>query len=109
MSRPQIKGLAIRDDGMLYPATPRVLAQSNFRPYHGDPKASLEERLDYLSGNFGVDKKKIEIAQGKFDLNAASKEELLDFAMDEYGVKLDARKNIIHIREEVKRLATQHA
>lgn len=47
---PQGNGLAIRDDGILVPATPGILALPNVKPYHGDPNWSLQQRLDWLAG-----------------------------------------------------------
>lgn len=43
-------GLAIRDDGVLVPATPAILRLPNVKPYHGDPAWTLAQRLDWLAG-----------------------------------------------------------
>lgn len=96
------RGLAIRDDGMLYPATDNVLRQQNFRPYHGDPHAPLEERLAYLNGRFApsATKGQVDAELGAFNIATATKEELIEFIENEYGTRLDGRKPIDKLRNE---------
>lgn len=81
-------GLAIRDDGTLVPSTPRILAQPNIRPYHGDPRATLQERLRYLAGF--VQRRPV-IGLEPFNMRTATKEQIIQFMDEEYGVQLDAR------------------
>lgn len=98
-------GLAIRDDGTLVPSTPRILAQPNIRPYHGDPRATLQERLRYLAGF--VQRRPV-VGLEPFNMRKATKEEILQFMDEEYGVQLDARGDedtvraaaVAHIRAE---------
>lgn len=107
MKRPN--GLAIRDDGMLFPATDGVLRQANFRPYHGDPMASLEDRLRYLNGQYGSTMSRAAVAAeaGVFNIATAEKDDLLAFVATEYGIVLDGRKSIDGLRNEAIKLAME--
>ncbi len=99
--------LLIRDDGMLYPNTPRTRAQAGFWPYHGNPRASLKERMEYLEGRYvGVGNAAAAAETGVFDVEMATKAELLEHALTEFGKKLDARKSEAALRQEIKGLAT---
>lgn len=93
-------GWAIRDDGMLYPAYDSVLRQQNYRPYHGDVNASLEQRLRYLQGFSEGTAAKEAAEKGVFNIATAEKEDLIDFMLDEYGHQLDSRKTIEKMRTE---------
>jgi len=93
--------LAIRDDGLLYLGTPKILRQGNYRPYHGDPYASLEERLRWLRGGDQVaTAAQVAADQGVFDIGGADKGELLEFVFNETGKKLDSRKSLATLRLE---------
>lgn len=99
----------IRDDGVLYPNVPLLAKKQRFRPYHGDPNASLEERQKYLSG-FGQQKRQVIIPDNfvepePFDIGKASRDELAAFAMSEYGVALDPSQHLGSLRAKVARLA----
>lgn len=98
--------LLIRDDGMLYPNVPLVAKKNNFRPYHGDPKASLEERMAYLQG-FGQQRRKVVFEQPEeaFELGKATADEIVAFAMQEYGAALDPSTPIDTLRAECYRLS----
>ena len=95
--------LLIRDDGMLYPNTKLVAKNPRFRPYHGNPHATLEERMRYLQG-LGP-RTKVVFEQPVFDIGKADKDQLVAFAMDEYGAVLDPSKPINKLRQEVAKLA----
>jgi hypothetical protein len=101
----KVSGLAIRDDGMLFPATDKVLRLHEFRPYHGDPNATLPQRLAYLRGQQASQATQISIETGAFDIGTASKEELAEFALTEYGVQLDTRRDIGLLRADVAALS----
>lgn len=94
-------GLAIRDDGMLFPYHKGIQRLADFRPYRGDPDASLAERLAYLNGETAAIKAKVDIETGAFDIGTATKEQLADFALNEYGAQLDTRKALGILRAEV--------
>lgn len=100
--------LLIRDDGMLYQNTKLVAKLKNFRPYYGDPRATLEERLRWLRGEntkFNRQEVKEELDPATFDIGKAAKADLIEFASQEFGVKLDSRKAIAELRQEVFKLA----
>lgn len=98
--------MLIRDDGMLYPNTPLVRRNPRFRPYHGDPRASLADRMRYLAG-LGARRAVVftEEPEAPFDLGKATVEELLVFAQDQFGVVLDPNKPVKALRQEVYRLS----
>lgn len=99
--------LLIRDDGMLFPNVPLVAKKPNFRPYRGDPKASLEDRLAYLQG-FGQRRRvnyDPSVEEEPFDLTKASADEIIAFAMEEYGAALDAETPLPELRAECYRLS----
>lgn len=93
-------GWAIRDDGMLYPAYDSVLRQPNYRPYHGDVNASLEDRMRYLQGFTDGRQAKVDAEQGVFNIATADKDALIDFMLDEYAHQLDGRKSVDKLRSE---------
>lgn len=98
--------LLIREDGVLYPNMPLVAKKSNFRPYHGDPKASLEDRMRYLQG-LGA-KRQVTYnpePDEPFDIGAADLDSLMNFAQEQYGAVLDPAKPLKKLREEVYRLS----
>lgn len=107
MRRERVGGKwAIRDDGLVMPATARILALPTYRPYHGDPKASLEERMAYLRGEDTALTRGIKAEAGTFVISTATKDELIDFAMTDYGKTLDPRKDINMLRAEVQALVS---
>lgn len=93
-------GVAIRDDGMLYPAIDSVLRKANYRPYHGDLKASLEERMRYLQGFSQRNAALAAAEKGEFNIATAEKDDLIDFVLNEFGKQLDGRKTIDKLRTE---------
>lgn len=98
--RPTPKTFAIRDDGMLYPAFDSVLRNPRYRPYHGDPNASLEQRLAYLRGENARNSAKEDAERGVFNITTAEKDELIEFMLDEYGFQLDSRLSIEKLRSQ---------
>lgn len=93
--------LLIRDDGMLYPNTKLVAKNPRFRPYHGDPKANLQDRLRFLQGFAG--KRDVVFTQPDepFDIGQADADALAAFAMEQYGAVLDPAKPIGVLRKQV--------
>lgn len=99
----------IRDDGMIVPNVPLVAKKSNFRPYHGDIKASIEDRMRYLQ-NLGSKRRVINTAQAAdddapFDIAKASKGDLITFAQDQFGEILDPALHLNKMRAIVGKLA----
>lgn len=93
-------GVAIRDDGMLYPAIDSVLRNPRYRPYHGDIKAPLEERMRYLQGFTQRNAALMSAEKGEFNIATAEKDDLIDFVLNEFGRQLDGRKTIDKLRTE---------
>jgi len=98
--------LLIRDDGMLYPNVPKVRERSGtkFRPYHGDPKATLEQRKRYLLGLAPA--RPVAFTEPEpFDIGKADADELVQFAQEQYGELLDPSKPVKFLREAVLQLS----
>lgn len=94
--------LLIRDDGMLFPNVPLVAKKSNFRVYQGDPKATLKDRLQYLKmGGLRKAPQLVNVEPPPFDVGKATKDEILLFARDEFGLELDPNKPVARLREDL--------
>lgn len=99
--------LLIRDDGMLFPNVPLIAKKKNFRPYHGNPNATLEERMAYLAGRAG---RRVMASMPfeddePFDISTADRNALIDFAEAEYGEIMDPELSTKEIKVRVARLA----
>lgn len=99
----------IRDDGMIFPNVPLIAKKQNFRPYHGDPGAPLPERMKYLQG-FSMQRRRVVMSSPvvepePFDIAKATKEELIEFAMEEYSHPIDPDTHLNKVRAEVAKLA----
>lgn len=101
------------EDGRLMPNVPRIRAKPNYVIYSGSPKDNLETRMLWLQSmgrrpgarrvvNTVLD------SDEAFDVGKATKEQLRDFAMQEYMVELNMGKDIKELRREVVSLAKQH-
>lgn len=100
--------LLIRDDGMLFPNVELVARKQNFRPYTGDPKATLEQRRQWLkTGGAGFAGRQVNYSAepAPFELGKASALEIVAFALEEYGIVLDAQKPINELREDCYRIS----
>ncbi len=98
--------LLIRDDGVLFPNVPLVAKKQNFRVYTGNPRASLKERLQYVKmGGLRRIPELVNTEPPPFDVGKATKEEILVFAVEEFGVSLDETKPLARLREDLVALA----
>lgn len=95
----------IRDDGMLYPNVPLVAKNPRYRPYHGDPKATLKQRLDWLAGVQAPQRRKVVLEPEPFNLSHATAEEIVAFALEEFGAALDPETPLKLLREQCFNLA----
>ena len=96
----------IRTDGMIFPNVPLIAKKPNFRPYRGDPGAPLEERLAYVQGLPGRRRVVVDAAEPEpFNITKATKDELVQFAMDEYSEPIDPEAHINKVRAVVCTLA----
>ena len=109
-------------DGRLMPNVPEILAHPDYRPYTGNYKASLDERMAYLrSGGFGApgrravvmpaveDEAHAPVADEPFDIAKASRQELVDFALEQWQESLDPATHLTTLRAQVAKLAKLHA
>ena len=96
------------EDGRLMPNAPNIRALQGYRVYHGDPKADLKTRMAYLRSD-GHGKHNTPVVSADdvqpFDVSKASKEELIAFAMNEYGAALDVAADLRTMRKKVMELA----
>lgn len=99
----------IRDDGVIFPNVPLIARKQNFRPYHGDINASLEERMNFLKGLSSrrrvINTAAVADDQEPFDIAKASKDELIKFAEEEFGELIDPATHLNKIRSMVAKLA----
>ena len=95
----------IRDDGMLYPNVPLVAKNPRYRPYHGDPKANLQQRLDWLAGVQAPQRRRVVMEPEPFNLSEATADEIVSFALEEFGAALDPDTPIKKLREQCFNLA----
>jgi len=94
-----------QDDGRLFPNVPLVAKNPKYRPYHGDPKASLAERMAFLAGHTSSARRRVVLDPEPFNLSKATADEIVAFAMEEYGAALDADKPIDELRAECYQLS----
>jgi len=104
------QGLVIHSvDGRLYPGFPGALMLPEYRPYHGDPKATHAERMRYLQGFQQEQDRAVLLEKNEFNIMKASREDLITYMLDEYGVRLDVREgDLLKLRikamEEISRI-----
>lgn len=120
------------DDGRLVPNVPRLggkeavrdangrIVQSaipphpKYRVWRGDPKAPRAERLRILKEGLSIetapviDATFVASAEAAFDISTASAEDLVAFANEQYGTKLNANTPVHLLRGKVKALALKH-
>lgn len=99
----------IRDDGMLMPNVPGIAKKNNYRPYHGALDATLEQRMEYLRG-FGGRQRRAVVASAPvevepLDISKATKAELIAFAEEEFGYTIDPDDHLNKVRSAVAKLA----
>jgi hypothetical protein len=100
-------------DGMLVMANSMAQQHSMgvLRPYHGPLNATHEQRLLYLRGynpeTGGTVKEAIEA--GKFDIDSASRGDLIEYASDEFGADLGGIKTRREVYEAVLKLREKNA
>lgn len=98
-------------DGRLLPNVPNLRAHSNYRVYTGDPKASAQERLRFLSVAGHRPRVVDSEVSGEqpppppFDIAKAGRDELVEFAASQYGAALDPGAHLNALRAQVRALA----
>jgi hypothetical protein len=96
-------------DAWLIPNTELTRKAEDFVEYHGDPKATLEERKQYIATLGRAGKRRVIVTPDKpFEIAKASREELVTFAFNEYGATLNPEAHLASLRAEVRKLAVAH-
>ena len=102
---PNMPFLIHRTDGRLMPNTPLMRKHKSLVPYTGSVKASLEERMRYLATGSS---RRVTLAPPQeeevFDIGTATKEEILDFALAEYGQQLNEKAPVHILRGQLNKL-----
>lgn len=96
------------DDLRLMPNTPRLRVHAKYRVYSGPIDASKADRQRWLDGALRhLPRKVINSAADEppFDIGTASKDDLVTFAMENFGTQLEFNKPLKALREEVLKLA----
>jgi hypothetical protein len=93
--------IAIRGDG-----TPAHPANPDYRPYTGSLKATLAERMAFISSSIGGSRTRLINSEPDeepktFDLGKATKDEIITFAFSEFGLVLDEGTDIRTLRKQV--------
>lgn len=101
-------------DGRLIANVKNVRDNINYRPYRGNPNASLEERMAYISSSLvtGGRARVINTSdedQEVFDLGKATKPELIAFALKEFNTPLSEGSDIRTLRKQVQALSERAA
>jgi len=94
-------------NGRLMPNTPKLRLHKDYRVYTGSLDASLPDRMRWLEGISKMAPVKVVNSRGaedSFDLGAATKEDIITFAFEQYGSVLDGSKDIRVLRKEVMKL-----
>jgi hypothetical protein len=96
------------DDGRLMPNTPRLRILPNYRVYGGDINAALPERMKWLKSALRAHPKAIvnsKAEEDTFDVGTASVDDLIVFAVENFGASLNPKHPLKNLRAEVMRLA----
>lgn len=92
-------------DGRLIPHVKNIAGLHEYRPYRGDPKASLEDRMRYVAANLStrrvINSAAEEAEKEPVDIGKMEKTELIAFAFDEYGLALDPAMDVRTLRKNV--------
>ena len=99
-------------DGRLMPNTPRLRIHKDYRVYTGPIDASEPDRMKWVAG--ALKQRAAVVTNSRadediFDLGAASKDDILVFANENYGKVLDPQTDIRTLRKIVMQLAEQAA
>lgn len=93
-----------RVNGRLLPNVERLRTHKDMIPYMGNKHASLEERMRYLrtgGQRRGVVATQAIEAPPPFDVSTATKEDMIAFAADEFGLELNPKAPIHIMRNQI--------
>ena len=111
---PRLGGKAAVKDANGRTVDPAIPPHPKYRVWRGDPKASRAERLRILNEGMRIeaapviDPAFVASTEAAFDISTASAEELVAFANEQYGTKLNANTPVHLLRGKVKALAVKH-
>jgi hypothetical protein len=92
-------------DGRLLPNSINVRANPDYRPYTGSLKATLEERMVYINSSISGSRTRVVDSSAEeaptFDLGKASKDEVIAFAFQEFGMVLSENTDIRTLRKQI--------
>jgi hypothetical protein len=91
-----------RENLRLMPNTPLIRKRPNYMPYDGRAGDDEATRRAYVEGRANHRPRVVNSAAeaDAFDIGKCTKDELVTFAMGEYGVMLDIAKDIRTLRKE---------
>ncbi len=98
------------EDGRLMPNTPRLRVHPKYRVYSGPKDADASGRLRWLDGQSRSGKVAVVNTmseQDTFDVGTASADELMIFALENYGLALDPEKPMKTLRKQVMEAAAK--
>jgi hypothetical protein len=108
---PKVPLLINLKDGRLLPNSINVRELPDYRPYTGNPKATLAERMVFIASSVGGTRTRVinseENEAPVFDLGKASKDEIIAFAFQEFGMVLSESTDIRTLRRQVAE-ASEH-
>jgi hypothetical protein len=95
------------EDGRLMPNTPRLRAHKQYRVYSGPLDASVPQRMKWLEGALKQLPRRVvnSAPEEVFDIGTATADDLVVFAMENYGATLDPAHPLKKLRTEVAKLA----
>ncbi len=100
------------EDGRLMPNVPGLAAHKSYRVYRGPKGADTETRLRWLAGDMKRAPMKVvnsEADADNFDVGTATKDDLIVFAMEQYGHIMDPKIDIRTMRKTIVEMAEKKA
>lgn len=96
-------------DFLLWPNVPNLRKNKDMILYTGNPKAKAEERKRYVesmkTGRLGM--RAVVDTSAAFDVGTATAQDLIDFALTEYGKSLNPAAPLVTLRKQVTLLARE--
>ncbi len=94
------------ENGRLMPNTPNLRKHPMYRVYGGALDAALPERMKWLKGMMRMPRQVVNTApQEVFDIGTATADDLVLFALEEYGAVLASTTPINKLRKQVAAMA----
>ena len=98
------------NDGRLMPSVPALRNHKDYRLYQGPKDADLTDRMRWLQGISKVPKVVNSQAEAdEFDVGKATKDDLIVFAMEQFGAAIDPLTDIRTMRKKIVDMAEKAA